>query len=135
MPFDQDTAKDVLDHIHGRAAMPMPTDHRLRLLTAMGDESTFGTEVASGGGYVSGTGAPLLELDDATLATPAVSATTAAVTVTSWPRVEDILGGEIWAMLAGVPRRISYGAFDAPISMGIGDTLTIATGDISAEMQ
>ena len=132
MPLDQTTAKQVLDHLHGKAAMAMPTGHRLRLMTVSGDASTYGTEVASGGGYVSGSGAPLLELGVATLATPSVSATTAAVTITSWPRLEDIVGGEVWS---DAPQRLEYGDFDAPIPMDVGDTLTIAIGDVAAEMQ
>lgn len=132
MPMDQFVSKQVLDHLNGRVPMVMPTGHRLRLLTVVGDADTAGTEVAAGGGYVSGSGAPLVVWGDADLATPALAETTASITITSWPRVEDVVGGEIWS---DAPQRLSYAAFGAPIPMGIGDTLTLAPGDISGEMQ
>lgn len=132
--FDQAAAKEILDHIHGVAAMTMPTELRLRLLTAMGDADTYGTEALAGGGYTPASGAPILEYGAATLATPSVSATTSVVTVLNWPRAESLVGGEIWASAPTV-KRLEWGDFDTPIALGIGDTLTIAAGDVSAELQ
>lgn len=134
MSLDSVTAQQLLDHLHGLAAMPMPTELRLRLMTASGDGDTMGTEVASGGGYVSGTGAPLLEYDASSVAWPSVGATLTDVVVETYPRTESIVGAEVWGLVGGFPQRLEYGDFDSPLAATTGSTVTIPAGDISAAM-
>jgi hypothetical protein len=132
MALDQTYAKKTNDHIHGETSLTMPTGLKCRLMTTVGSASANGTEVATGGGYTSGTGAPAISYSAATTATPSVIATDAAITVTSYPRVETVNGIEIWE---STPVRIELGSLTTPRTMAIGDTLSFASGAITSSLQ
>lgn len=132
--FDRAFSRMVNDHIHGITALPMPTNLRIRLMTVSGDPVTYGTEVLSGGGYVSGSGAPPADYLPATDATPTLSPLETGINVTSWPRAETVVGLELWGDVAGIPTRMQLGDFDTPLVMAIGDNLIIDPGDLASAL-
>lgn len=133
--LDRAYSRMVNDHTHGIVALPMPTGHRIRLMTVSGDADTYGTEVASGGGYVSGSGAPLVTYIASTDATPTEIVTDDAITISVWPRDETVVGMEIWALIASTPTRLEYGDFDTPLVMTTGDNLILDSAAIAAALE
>jgi hypothetical protein len=97
-------------------------------MTANGTSTTNGTEVATGGGYTAGAGAPSV-----TWAAPAAGsqATNAIVSITNYPRAETVVGAEIWD---STPKRIEWGALSASKTMAAGDTLSFASGAITSAL-
>lgn len=132
MALDQTYAKKTNDHIHGETSLTMPTGLRCRLMTTVGSSSANGTEVATGGGYTSGTSAPTISYGAATTATPSVISTDAAVTITNYPRAETVNGIEIWE---STPVRIELGNLTTPRTMAAADTLSFATAAITSALQ
>lgn len=133
--YDRAFSRMVNDHVHGITALPMPTEHRIRFMTTSGDPDTYGTEVATGGGYVSGSGAPLLTFIASTDASPTVIVLDDPVLVPSYPRVETIVGLEIWALIGSTPTRLHLGDFDTPLVMAIGDDLVVDTAALAAALE
>lgn len=131
MSYDQAFSRKLNDHVHGVTALTMPSGHRMRLLTAMGTPAAAGTEVVSGGGYVSGTGATLITYSAATLATPTMSPNDVAITISNWPRDETVVGLEIWD---GTPSRIEYGTLVLPAALQAGDTVTFSVAAINSAL-
>lgn len=131
MALDRAFSRKINDHFHGVASLTMPTGFRCRQMTANGTAAANGTELATSGGYTSGTGAPTLGFDASTNATPTVNPNTAAVTITNMPAT-TIVGIEIWE---GTPLRIEYGALTASKTTTAGDTLTYAIGAITSALQ
>lgn len=134
MALDQAFAQDIQDHIHGNTALTQPTGpFRLRQMTANGTASANGTELTTGGGYTSGTGAPTIAFSGATLATPSVSASSGVVSITNMPAT-TIVGVEIWNS-NGTPGRQEWGALTASKTTASGDTLSYAAGAVTSAMQ
>lgn len=102
---------------------------KCRLMTANGSATSNGTELASSGGYSSGTGAPSV-----TFATAASgqAASNVDVTVTNMPAT-TIVGVELWDS-AGTPARKWYGALAANKTTNAGDTFTIASGSLTVAL-
>ena len=133
MALDQAFAKAIQDHIHGGTALTQPTGpFRCRLMTANGSASANGTELTTGGGYTSGTGAPTVAFSAATTASPSVSASSGAVTVTNMPAA-TIVGIEIWNS-NGTPGRQEFGALAASKTTASGDTLSFSAGAITSSL-
>jgi hypothetical protein len=132
MALDQTRANEILTHMHSNSSTPaLSTPIHVRLMVTNGNATTPGTEVATGGGYTSGVGAPTVTW---AAAASGSQATNAAVNVTNYPRVETVNGIEIWDSYA-TPRRIEYGAISGGGKlMAIGDTLSFASGAITSAL-
>jgi hypothetical protein len=131
MALDQTRANEVLTWMHGGSApTALTAPIRVRQMTANGTATTNGTEVATGGGYVSGSGAPTVTY---AAAASGSQATNAVVSITNYPRVETVVGIEIWDS-TGTPKRVEWGALAASKTMAIGDTLSYASGAITSAL-
>lgn len=130
MAYDQGYAKLVQDHVHGVTALTMPTGLRVRFMTTVGSATANGTELATSGGYTSGTGAPTVAFAASTTATPSVSANSAAVTVTNMPAA-TINGIELWE---GTPVRMELGTLATARTAAAGDTLSFAVSAMSSTL-
>jgi len=128
--LDQAYAKKTNDHIHGVTSLAMPTGLRARFMTTVGSASANGTELTTGGGYTSGTGAPLMPFGASTTASPAVGANNTVVSVTNMP-VATINGIEIWE---ATPVRIELGSLTTPRTTASGDTLSFASGAVTSAL-
>jgi hypothetical protein len=133
MALDQTRANEILTHLHGGTAFPTITGLiRVRLYTVIGNATTAGTEVASGGGYTAGNNG------GATIATWAAAsagsqATSAAVSFTNYPRSETVAAIELYDSTA-TNKRLEYGALTTPRAMAAGDTLSFASGAITSAL-
>jgi hypothetical protein len=99
---------------------------RCRLMTANGSATAAGTELATSGGYTSGTGAPSVTF---AAASGGVANSNSAVTVTNMPAT-TIVGVELWDS-AGSPARKWWGSLTASKTTASGDTFTIASGSLT----
>jgi hypothetical protein len=131
MALDQTRATEILSYMHGGGAPPALTGPiRCRIMTANGTATANGTEVVTGGGYTSGAGAPATAWAAAAAGS---QATNAAVAVTNYPRVETVVGIELWDS-TGTPKRVEWGALAAAKTMAAGDTLSLASGAITSAL-
>lgn len=129
--LDQTRKHEILSWMHGGGLPPAITALiRTRLMTVNGTATANGTEVATGGGYTAGAGAPTI----ASWAAPAsgAQATSAAVSVSNYPRAESVVGIELWDSTA-TPKRVELGSHTAK-AMAAGDTLTYASGAITSTL-
>lgn len=126
--FDRAYARKLLDHTHGVSALTMPSALSVRLITANGSDAANGTELTTGGGYVTGTGAPLT-FAPATNSSPTSSGISSPVTFTNMPAA-TITGIEIWAGSS----RVEFGALVQPRTTAPGDTLSFAAGAIATTL-
>jgi hypothetical protein len=104
---------------------------KCRLMTANGSGTAAGTELATSGGYTSGTGAPSVTFAAASTSTGA-AASNSAVTVTNMPAA-TIVGIELWDS-AGTPVRKWWGPLTASKTTVSGDTFSIAAGSLTATL-
>jgi hypothetical protein len=131
MALDQTRANETLTWMHGGAAPTALTGPiHVRLMTANGTSTANGTEVATGGGYTSAAGAPTVTYGAAASGS---QASNAIVSVTNYPRVETVVGIEIWDS-TGTPKRVEWGALAASKTMAAGDTLSFASGAITSAL-
>lgn len=125
--LDQAHANAILDASMDQsgAAVRLSTGPiRVRLMTTNGTATANGTEVATGGGYTAGTGAPTVTFS---AATAGGKASNSAVNVTNYPRAESVVGIELWD---SVPARKWFGSHAAK-AMAAGDTYSIASGSLT----
>ena len=101
-------------------------------MTAVGSPSANGTELTTGGGYTSGTGAPTIPFGAATTASPSVAQNSSAVTITNMPAA-TINGVEIWNS-NGTPSRQELGNLTAAKTTASGDTLSYAVGAVQSQL-
>lgn len=132
--IDQTRANEVLTWMHGGASpTALNATSRLRIYTVIGNATTEGTQVATGGGYTggnaAGTGVPL----SWAAAASGSQATNAVASVTNYPRVETVAAVEVWDGAAS-PKRVEYGALAASKTMAAGDTLSFASGAITSAL-
>lgn len=126
-------AANLVDGSLGTAAFVATTAPiRCRLMTANGSGTANGTELATSGGYTSGTGAPTVTFASANTST-ATAASNAAVNVTNMPAT-TIVGVELWDS-AGTPKRKWWGSLSASKTTNSGDTFSIASGSLTAALQ
>jgi hypothetical protein len=121
-------ANNILDASLGTTTfVATVTPLKCRLMTAVGTATTAGTELATGGSYVAGTG-----LSPATMASAAVesAASSVALTQTNMPAA-TITAIELWDS-AATPLRKWFGALTANKTTNLGDTFTIASGSLTA---
>ena len=127
--LDQTFSNSLLDSSVGTALTAPTTPIHCRLMTANGTNTTNGTELATGGGYTSGTGAPTVTFAAASAGS---KASNAAVTVTNMPAT-TINGVELWDS-SGTPKRLWWGPLTAAKTTNAGDTFTIASGSLTLAM-
>jgi hypothetical protein len=131
MTIDAARARACLDALHALGAMGnAATPVHCRLMTTVGSATSNGTELATSGGYTSGTGAPSITFGAAS--SPATSASTTAVTVTNMPAT-TINGIEIWDT-TGTPVRQELGSLTVAKTTASGDTLSFAIGAITSAL-
>ena len=131
MSLDQTRANEILTWMHGGAQPGATTGPiHVRIYTVIGNATTAGTEVATGGGYTSGAGAPTVTYAAASAGS---QATNAAVNITNYPRVETVVAVEIWDS-TGTPKRIEWGGLASNKTMAAGDTLSFASGAITSAL-
>lgn len=128
----------ALHQAHSNALMDVSTDQsgaavrtttgplRLRQMTVNGTATSNGTEVVTGGGYTSGTGAPTIAFG---AAASGQTSNTGAVSITNYPRAETVVGVEVWDS-NGTPARKWWGALASSKTMASGDTLSYAIGAV-----
>jgi hypothetical protein len=125
--LDQAHANNIIDASLGTASFTATTTPlKCRLMTANGSASANGTELASGGSYVAGTG-----LSPATFASASgeSASTSVALTQASMPAA-TIVGVELWDS-AATPKRKWWGALSANKTTNAGDTFTIPSGSLT----
>ena len=127
--LDQTFSNKLLDSSVGTAFTAPTTPIHCRLMTANGTNTTNGTELATSGGYTSGTGAPTVTFAAASAGS---KASNAAVTVTNMPAT-TINGVELWDS-SGTPKRLWWGPLTAAKTTNAGDTFTIASGSLTLAM-
>jgi hypothetical protein len=120
-----DTAEDLmLAWLFGVGTPTRPTTPlSVRLLSAMGSDTTAGTQVANAGGST-------YAAQSVTFAANGSGAihNTGALTFTNMPAI-TVVGLEIWDS-AGTPVRLAYGTLTAIKTTNLGDTFTIAINDL-----
>ncbi len=125
--LSQAHSNNILDASLGTASFVATTAPvRCRLMTANGSATAAGTELATSGGYTSGSGAPSVTFAAASAGS---AASNSAVTVTNMPAT-TITGVEVWDS-AGTPVRKWWGALSASKTTNSGDTFTIASGSLT----
>lgn len=128
--LNQAHANNILDASLGTAAFTATSGSlHCRLMTANGTATSNGTELATSGGYTSGTGAPTVTFASASAGSAASSS---AATVTNMPAT-TIVGIELWDS-AGTPVRKWFGALSTSKTTNAGDTFTIAIGSLTAAL-
>ena len=127
--LDQTFSNRLLDSSVGTAFTAPTTPVTCRLMTANGTNTTNGTELATSGGYTSGTGAPTVTFAAASAGS---KASNVAVTVTNMPAT-TINGVELWDS-SGSPVRLWWGPLTAAKTTNSGDTFTIASGSLTLAM-
>lgn len=124
--LDQAFSNKLLDASVGGAFTPPTAPITCRLMTAVGTNTANGTELATGGGYTAGTGAPQVTFSAASAGS---KASNVAVTVTNMPAT-TINGVELWDSSA-TPQRTWWGPLTASKTTNAGDTFTIASGSLT----
>lgn len=128
--LSQAHSNNLIDGSLGTAAFVATTAPlRCRLMTANGTATANGTELATSGGYTAAAGAPTVTF---AAATGGSAASNTAVTVTNMPAA-TITGVELWDS-AATPVRKWWGALTASKAVNAGDTLTIASGGLTAAL-
>jgi hypothetical protein len=124
--LDQTFSNKLLDASVGGSFTPPTTPITCRLMTATGTNTSNGTELATSGGYTSGTGAPQVTFAAASAGS---KASNIAVTVTNMPAT-TINAVELWDS-EGSPVRLWWGPLTAAKTTNSGDTFTIASGSLT----
>lgn len=136
MALDQTRANEILTWMHGGAATTaLTTPIRLRLLTAMGNATTPGTELATGGSYVQTAASGATGgISTAWAAASAGSQATNAVAQQTNMPAATIVGIEIVDSNATAVKRVEYGTLTASKTTSAGDTLSFASGAITSAL-
>lgn len=125
--LDQAYSNKLLNQSTTQASAPTTTAPlHCRLMTVNGSATANGTELATSGGYVSGTGAPTITF---AAAAGGSTASNSAVTVTNMPAA-TINGIETWDS-SGTPQRTWWGALTAAKTTNAGDTFSILSGQLT----
>lgn len=134
MAIDQTRANEVLTWLHGGAApTALNATSRLRIYTAVGNATTEGTQVATGGGYTGGNTSTSGVALSWAAASAGSQATNAVAQVTNYPRSETVTAVEVWDGAAS-PKRAEWGSLTTSRAMASGDTLSFASGAITSAL-
>lgn len=116
-------------YLNAGSALTQPTQPlHLRLMTAVGSNTSNGTEL-SATGYTAGgatMGSPGFGANSA-----GVSASANAVSWTAGAAWSAVLGVEVWDT-AGTPKRLLQGSITS-VTLANGNTLNFATGSVTAD--
>lgn len=128
--LDLSLDNEILDVVTKGGSVTVAAPVKLRLLSAVGDNDSNGTEITAGGGYSSGG----VQVDNKFAYAAAVSGrgsvtTNADVTVTNMPAC-TVKGAELWDS-SGTPKRLAQGALAANKTVAAGDTFTIKAGSLT----
>jgi hypothetical protein len=127
--LDQVFSNALLNASTGEAALTaVVTPIHSRLMTANGSATANGTELPTGGGYTSGTGAPTVTF---AAASGGSASSNSAITVTNMPAT-TVVGVELWDS-AGTPGRKWWGPLAASKTTNAGDTFSIASGSLTLQ--
>lgn len=134
MAIDQTRANEVLTWMHGGSApTALNATSRLRVYTVIGNATTEGTQVATGGGYTAGnTSSTGVALSWGSAASGS-QAINAVASITNYPRAETVVAVEVWDGAAS-PKRVEFGGLTASKTMAAGDTLSFASGAITSAL-
>lgn len=127
--LDQAHANAILDASMDQsgAAVRLSTGPmHVRYLTAIGDATTNGTELATSEGYTAAAGAPTLTF---VAASDSAKASNSAVSTTNMP-ASTLTSVEVWDT-AATPARKWWGAMTLPKTMNLGDTFMIPSGSLT----
>jgi hypothetical protein len=125
MPLDATYANMIINARLGTSSFVPPVGPVVcRLMVVNGSATALGTELATGGGYTAGTGAPTITF--ASASNQATSNNTAVV-VTNMPAC-TIVGVELWDS-SGTPRRLEYCPLAASKTCNAGDTFELTVGE------
>lgn len=102
----------------------------IRLMTTNGNATTLGTELATGGSYVAGTGISVGA--NWAAAASGSQATSATVSQTNMPAT-TVVGIELWDASA-TKQRTEFGALTSSKTTSAGDTLSFASGAITSAL-
>jgi hypothetical protein len=128
--LDQTRANQLLEAIHATTTLVASTaPTKTRFMTAVGTATANGTELATSGGYTSGTGAPTITWAAAATGS---QASNAIVSVTNMPAT-TINGIEVWDS-NGTPKRQELGSLTVAKTTATGDTLSFASGAITSAL-
>lgn len=138
MALDQTRANEVLTWMHGGASpTALTTPIRIRLLTAIGNATTAGTELATGGSYTQtaagGSTGGVSTGGNWAAASAGSQATNAIISQTNMPAA-TITSIEIVDSTAGTYKRVEFGALTASKTTAAGDTLSFASGAITSAL-
>lgn len=130
MPLDQAEATRLQNAKWGKATYPAPTTPiMIRLMKTNGTAAAAGTEVANAGGSAY---SPQNASTATGNASNGVITSTGALTFTNMP-AETVVGLEEWTS-DSTPRRTTFGALTASKTTALGDSLTIAAGQLTDTM-
>lgn len=134
MAIDQTRANEVLTWMHtGASPTALTAGSRLRIYTVIGNATTEGTQVATGGGYTGGNTATSGIALTWGAASAGSQATNAVASVTNYPRSETVVAIEIWDS-GGTPKRVEFGSLTTSRAMASGDTLSFASGAVTSAL-
>jgi hypothetical protein len=134
LAIDQTRANEVLTWMHGGASpTALNATSRLRIYTAVGNATTEGTQVATGGGYTGGSTSSSGVAVTWAAAASGSQATNAVAQVTNYPRSETVVAIEIWDGAAS-PKRVEFGSLTTSRAMASGDTLSFASGAVTSAL-
>lgn len=126
--LDAAYANMIINARLGTASFTAPvTPVHVRLMVVNGTATANGTELATSGGYVSGTGSPTVTFASAS---GQEATNNVAVTVSNMPAC-TIVGIELWDS-SGSPRRLEIMPLTASKTVNQGDTFNLATGEIQS---
>lgn len=124
-------ATALLNASFGKATYTAPTAPlMLRLMTALGDATTAGTEVSNAGG--STYAAQSLASALGTASAGSITNSAGSVVFTNMPAT-TVNGVSIWDS-AGTAIRLWFGALTTAKTTGLGDTLSFGTSTITATL-
>jgi hypothetical protein len=128
MPLDATYANMIINARLGTSSfVPPVTPVLCRLMVVNGNATALGTELPTGGGYVAGTGAPVVTF--ASAASQSAGNNTAVI-VTNMPAC-TIVGVELWDS-SGSPRRMEYCPLTASKTCNAGDTFELTVGELTS---
>lgn len=130
--FTQTEATNVINAVLGKQTYPAPTGPIMaRLTTNTPTAATAGTAPANAGGSAYAPQSATAAFASSSASNGQIS-TSAAITYTNMPAA-TIVGIELWDS-ATTPRRLLYGTLTASKTTALGDSLTIASGQLTAAL-
>lgn len=143
MALHQATAHAILTAMHATSGtatlgtITVTAPNKIRLMTAQGTATATGTELTTGGSYISQAATPAtggISIGTNWAAASAGSQATNAVISQANMPAATIVGIEIWDSHATVPVRLEYTTSFTSKTTLAGDTLSFASGAITSAL-